>query len=101
MLAQGAKYQKRASFANDAARGKEFVPRHLWFTTNTNDSVKCVCTFLSIIYVCRDIPTGGVKYSIFLFFNISKKFLCEGHLLYTLCPLQALKVIFIQPSWSP
>ena len=41
MLAQGAKYQKRESFTNDAASGKKFIPRHMWFIWYTNDNMKC------------------------------------------------------------
>ena len=35
MLAQGAKYQKRQSFTNDAASGKNFIARYIWFISNT------------------------------------------------------------------
>ena len=93
MLAQGAKYQKRASFTtNDAARGKTFVQKHLLFFSNTNDTMKSAAVrgqhSITVDDLCRrSIPTGPgeLKIPTFLSFKFSKKFLREDRLATILC----------------
>ena len=77
MLAQGAKYQKRTSFANDAARAKN-------------------CFKTLVVYLKhKSIPFRGVKNS----FNFLKKFLVEDVLSHVLINPSPSKHKSVQPYW--